>query len=464
MQTEGVPPLEYVLFYGGVAVISVCWAVAWFALVSSMLHRQLLIKRCVVFCAYFVLVQFAMNSVYLFHPQLTENYLLEAVQFTIHALVLTACQRLAGKPGWMQTLATCALGYFAISTFFYSVQTVFLNPLEAALSHSNAYVQIGALTLVYLSALVFSLLLSLFSRCVQFRKYWGSLFSTQIKSVLTLILCLAIMHSYRIALVLVPQWEDSVAFSLTGFAFIFIVAFVLLFLGAFENNRARLAVQEAQMREQQAYVQSLERIQGEVRAFRHDYQNLLAGLALQAAQGDVEGLQRQLKDKLQYFDDHLAREIRHTTYLANVKQPQVKSLLLVKLAAMRQANIPCELEVVSPVSRPELETEDFLRVLGVFLDNAAEAATEADRPFVGVVLLQEENALHLVVKNTLASTGKPNLGEMWAAGYTTKGKGRGQGLANVRAILNRYPNAVCRSALEGELFVQQLTIQYGGPA
>lgn len=454
--------LEYVLFYGGVAVISVCWAVAWFALVSSMLHKQLLVKRCVVFCAYFVLAQFAMNSVYLFHPWLTENYLLEAAQFTIHALVLAVCQRLAGKPGWAQTLGACALGYFAIYTFFYSIQTVFLNPLEAALSHGNAYVQIGALTLVYLSALVFSLLLAWLSRRVHFRKYWGSLFNTGGKAVLTLALCLAIMHAYRIALVLAPQWEESVAFSLTGFVFIFIVAFVLLFLGVFENNRARLAAQEAQMREQEAYVQALERIQGEVRAFRHDYQNLLAGLALQAARGDVAGLQRQLKDKLQYFDDHLAREIRHTTYLANIKQPQVKSLLLLKLAAMQRDGIPCELEVVAPVPGPQLETEDFLRVLGVFLDNAAEAAAGADKPFVGVVLLQEEHALHVVVKNTLAPTARPNLGEIWAPGYTTRGKGRGQGLANVRAILDRYPNAVCRSALEGELFVQQLTVKQGG--
>lgn len=450
------------LFYGGVAVISVCWAVAWFSLVSSMLHKQLLLKRCLLFCAYFVLAQFAMNSLYLFHIGLAENYLFEAVQYTVHAFVLAACQRTAGKPGWMQTLAACALGYFAIYTFFNSVQIVFLNPLEAALSHRSIYVRIGAMALVYLSALVFSLLLSLLSRRVQFRKYWGSLFSTRGKAALTLAVCFIIMHSYRLALVLAPQWQDSVAFSLTGFVFIFFVAFVLLFFCVFESNRARLAAQEAQMRQQQAYVQALERIQGEVRAFRHDYQNLLAGLALQAAQGDVEGLQGQLKDKLQYFDDHLAREIRHTTYLANVKQPQVKSLLLVKLAAMQQAGIPCGLEVVAPVPGPQLETEDFLRVLGVFLDNAAEAAAGADKPFVGVLLLQEAHALHLVVKNTLAPTHKPSLGEMWAAGYTTKGKGRGQGLANVRAILDRYPGAVCRSALEGELFVQQLTIQHGG--
>lgn len=68
-----------------------------------------------------------------------------------------------------------------------------------------------------------------------------------------------------------------------------------------------------------------------MRAFRHDLQNLMSGMYLQAAEGENEQVQRFLKRSITYFDEHLGNEIKLVSFLSNVNSMEMKSLLLVKL-------------------------------------------------------------------------------------------------------------------------------------
>ena len=209
--------------------------------------------------------------------------------------------------------------------------------------------------------------------------------------------------------------------------------------------------------QQQLYERDLEIIRREVRAFRHDYKNLLAGLSEQADKGQLDQLRAALSELDAGFDRRIGEKIRASTQLGNVRIPQVRSLLLSKLAAMGQKGTGCRLEVLYPVETVGMDVWDFTRCLGILLDNAAEAAAETEAPWVEVVLLAQGEGLSLRVSNPYAGAIDPD--KLWAEGSSTKGAGRGLGLAGYQRILAGYANAASSTSWAGGVFVQELTVE-----
>ena len=50
------------------------------------------------------------------------------------------------------------------------------------------------------------------------------------------------------------------------------------------------------MQQQNAYIESLEKLQSEMRRFRHDYKNMMSGMYLQAKEGNMEAVQNFIQD------------------------------------------------------------------------------------------------------------------------------------------------------------------------
>lgn len=219
----------------------------------------------------------------------------------------------------------------------------------------------------------------------------------------------------------------------------------------------KLEAQRDVIAQQQIYERDLEAIRQEVRTFRHDYKNLLAGLSEQADEGRLDELRAALSELDAGFDQRIGEKIRASTQLGNLRVPQVRSLLLSKLAAMGQKGIGCRLEVLYPVEEVGMDVWDFTRCLGILLGNAAEAAADTETPWVEVVLLAQGHGLSLRVSNPYAGTVDPD--KLWTEGFSTKGKGRGLGLASYQRILAGYANAASSTSWAGGVFVQELTVE-----
>lgn len=100
---------------------------------------------------------------------------------------------------------------------------------------------------------------------------------------------------------------------------------------------------------------------------------------------------------------------------------------------------------------------DFTRCLGILLDNAAEAALGTGTPWVEMILLSQKGRLSLRVSNPYAGTIDPD--KIWAEGFSTKGTGRGLGLASYQRMLAGCPNAAASTSWAGGVFVQELTVE-----
>lgn len=235
-----------------------------------------------------------------------------------------------------------------------------------------------------------------------------------------------------------------------------LAAGLVLYLAQWFDAARKLEVQRDVIAQQQLYERDLEAIRREVRTFRHDYKNLLAGLSEQADEGELDELRAALSELDAGFDRRIGEKIRVSTQLGNVRIPQVRSLLLSKLAAIGQKGIDCRLEALYPVERVGMDVWDFVRCLGILLDNAAEAALETGMPWVEVVLLAQGEALSLRVSNPYAGTIDPD--SIWAEGFSTKGEGRGLGLPSYQRILSEHPNTAASTSWARGVFVQELKV------
>ena len=236
-----------------------------------------------------------------------------------------------------------------------------------------------------------------------------------------------------------------------------LIAGLVIYLAQRLDDTRKLEAQQDIIAQQQLYERDLEAIRQEVRSFRHDYKNLLAGLSEQADKGELDQLRTDLSELDTGFDRRIGEKIRASTQIGNVRVPQVRSLLLSKLASMGQKGIDCRLEAIYPMERVGMDVWDFTRCLGILMDNAAEAAAETETPWVEIVLLSQKGRLSLRVSNPYAGMIDPD--KIWTEGFSTKGEGRGLGLPGYQRILEDYPHATASTSWADGVFIQKLTVE-----
>lgn len=253
------------------------------------------------------------------------------------------------------------------------------------------------------------------------------------------------------------QTQYLLLYCLLVVVMVVLMAVLVVYLAQRFDAVRKMQAQQDVIAQQRLYEQDLETIRREVRAFRHDYKNLLAGLSWQAGQGELEGLRRTLSELDAGFDLRLGRRIQTSTQIGNLQIPEVRSLILSKLTAMQKKEVEYRLEVLYPVSAVDMDVWDFVRCLGILIDNAMEAATDAEQPWVEIVLLAQAGRVFLRVSNSYANIIEPE--KMWNDGWSTKGAGRGLGLSGYQRILKNYPNASFGTSWENGVFVQELTVE-----
>lgn len=240
-------------------------------------------------------------------------------------------------------------------------------------------------------------------------------------------------------------------------ATVILMTTLVVYLAHRFDHTQKMQAQREVIDRQRLYEQDLEMIRREVRTFRHDYKNLLAALSQQAGDGELEALRRTLSELDAGFDLRLGKKIQTSTQIGNLQIPEVRSLFLNKLTVMREKGVDCRLEVLYPVAAVDMNVWDFVRCLGILIDNAAEGAQNTKQPWVEIVLLAQDRQVFFRISNPYTNPIEP--GKMWDEGWSTKGADRGLGPYGYQRILEGYPNTACCTSWENGIFVQELTVE-----
>lgn len=183
---------------------------------------------------------------------------------------------------------------------------------------------------------------------------------------------------------------------------------------------------------------------------------MITGLYAQASEGNVEAVKDYIDTKLLQVNRGVEQNISQMNQVSKIEQMEIKGLVLVKMMEAEKLKVNFQLEVLNAIDSVAMEINDFIRCLGILLDNAIEEATVSVNKEISCILLKENHKVSIVVKNHLEET--KDLASIWEVGYSTKGEKRGLGLSNYKKILATYENIVCETKIENKQFIQVLIV------
>lgn len=246
---------------------------------------------------------------------------------------------------------------------------------------------------------------------------------------------------------------------LTAVYFLLFICFInLLDRKLLQELQDKIVLQkEIQLQNLSNYSQQVEGLYQEIRGFRHDYANILSSLKIGIDQKDINLVSQVYDSVLKNSGEKLKGKRFDVAHLRNINDLALKSLLLSKLSEAQNLSVPISLEISEQFSIKNMEQIDFLTITSILLDNAIESAAEGG---IAVCFLEdtEWNKLVMIVKNSTLER-EIELRDIFKRDNSSKGEGRGIGLANVRRILKSYPNVCLKTTSKNYVFTQILEIE-----
>ncbi|MFL4358938.1 GHKL domain-containing protein [Streptococcus uberis] len=238
----------------------------------------------------------------------------------------------------------------------------------------------------------------------------------------------------------------------------------LIFLLSYFNHKSTHYLKEKISNEQAAYInnlenygQNLEKLYRNVKHFQLDYLERLDQIGHSIERGNVREIQTVYQKSVNHANEFWDKNHYSISKLGKIKMSSVKSLLSAKIIEAEKIGIKVSLEVPDVIEDASILRYDLILILSIFCDNAIEAAIHSSEKIIEIAcFLSDKNTLFIISNSTLCE--KVDIKEIYEDGITTKGTGRGFGLAHVSKILRKYTNITLKTSSQGYRFTQTLII------
>ena len=207
----------------------------------------------------------------------------------------------------------------------------------------------------------------------------------------------------------------------------------------------------------QDYTKKIEELYMELRTFKHDYFNVIASLQSYIDSENMEGLKKYFETSILPAGEKLDHKGSILGALSYIKVEEIKGLVYTKLFYAMQKELQIELDIKESIERMDMDILDLTRVLGIFLDNAIEAAEESELKTLYLGFAKREDSVLIVVQNACKSE-TIDLKKIYQLGVSTKGLNRGVGLYQVQKTMGKYKNVVHTTGYCEGLFTQRVEI------
>ncbi len=147
--------------------------------------------------------------------------------------------------------------------------------------------------------------------------------------------------------------------------------------------------------------------------------------------------------------------------LKNVPKGELKSLIYYKMLIANKENIKLSISVTKLDEnnyRFTREQEKSLsHLIGIFFDNAIEAAKASDEKKILFEIYDSNLGITFLIENSFS--GNIDLNKIDKKGFTTKGKGHGNGLHFAKKIVKKRIGIYTRRLIENNNFIQKIIIE-----
>lgn len=207
------------------------------------------------------------------------------------------------------------------------------------------------------------------------------------------------------------------------------------------------------------YVDDYEHIMDNQRKNQHEYKNQLIIIQDLISNRNVKA-KNYIKSLLKESEND--KNSIYVINLSKISLSGIKGLLYYKLNQMIRQGIEVYVNVECENGQSEIwdicenNLKDLSRILGVYLDNAKEAASLADKKYVIIDIIQTTSNLIFCISNTYL--GSIEFTRIDEERYSTKGKNRGYGLSLVKEIIEHNQSFTQEREFNGIYFVQKLIV------
>ncbi|MFK8247880.1 sensor histidine kinase [Leuconostoc mesenteroides] len=227
----------------------------------------------------------------------------------------------------------------------------------------------------------------------------------------------------------------------------FVISLISLLVYLKNTTQNYFNFQLAQQKQQQldhltTYTTQIEDLYKSINGFRHDYANLIVSLETSIQAGDINQIRSIYEDVLKNSPNVLNHGNHTLGSLTKIDIPAIKIILSNKIILALEKGIHIEFEIEQKWSTCHVDVFDYIRMLGILLDNAIEASEACSMAFINIAFITDniKQEHRLIIEN---STNQEfiNIGHIFQDGVTSKGANRGIGLSNMQHILSNYEQA-----------------------
>lgn len=260
-----------------------------------------------------------------------------------------------------------------------------------------------------------------------------------------------------IQVILTANYTDILPIHFTFFNFVsLLIYFCLSFFSL--AKIINLVTTTKKLESAEEYNKTLHILHDSVRGFKHDFDNIVTTIGGYIKTDDMQGLQKyysQLEEDCQKVNN---------LYILNpdiINNPGIYNLLATKYNEADEKNIKINLTFLLDLNDLHMKIYEFARILGILLDNAIDAASEADSKIINIVFRNEaKNKRNIILVENTFKDKNVDLNEIFNKGVSGKENHTGLGLWEIREILKKNNNVNLHTTKNENYFSQQLEIYY----
>lgn len=229
-----------------------------------------------------------------------------------------------------------------------------------------------------------------------------------------------------------------------------------------EHEQREVIEKQKQLQE---YTDYLEKSEDDLRAFRHDYKNILNSLKVSAQEGNVQEVVQKL-DKYTETTLNSAALLKYKD-VNHIHIKSIKSIIISKLTELYNLDIQYNFECWNNIHNlpDHIDELDLVRIIGITFDNAIEES----KALIGekhnirsaevqiMVYSDGPGEFEYEIRNRIQNK-KISTSQIQQRGFTTKKNHKGLGLANIKEIENKYPDMSISYTIQNGWFDFYMTI------
>ena len=216
----------------------------------------------------------------------------------------------------------------------------------------------------------------------------------------------------------------------------------------FYKSKFKRSIKIKDIQVKNTYNPLLDDIIDNIRANEHEYKNHLNIIysIIQVSKDINEIKERSKKYIVELEDTSILNSV------IRIENTIVKAIIYNKLIECEQLGIKLRYSIMGDLDNLKLNDTELTIVLSNLLNNAIEATKQIEYKFIELSITNEDNFFEIEIKNNVDDFKfkQQDLQGLFKKGISTKGKGRGYGLYNVKKIVEKYKGEVF-TKLENEI-------------